>query len=66
MIVYAWLLTVVLVAIGRSLVMWLRTKLRQRGGLANRLLIVATGEVGRMILQKVRQMTSLGYQVSVW
>jgi exopolysaccharide biosynthesis polyprenyl glycosylphosphotransferase len=63
MVVYAWLLTVVLVTIGRSLVMWLRTKLRQRGGLADRLLIVGTGEVGRMILQKVRQMPHLGYQV---
>jgi exopolysaccharide biosynthesis polyprenyl glycosylphosphotransferase len=63
MIVYAWLLTVVLVAIGHSLVMWLRTKLRERGGLADRLLIVGTGEVGRMILQKVRQMPNLGYQV---
>ncbi len=63
MIVYDWLLTVVLVAIGRSLVMWLRARLRQRGGLAERLLIVGTGEVGRMILQKVRQMPSLGYQV---
>jgi exopolysaccharide biosynthesis polyprenyl glycosylphosphotransferase len=63
MIVYAWLLTVILVAIGRSVVMWLRTKLRQGGRLGDRLLIVGTGEVGRMILQKIRHMPSLGYQV---
>jgi exopolysaccharide biosynthesis polyprenyl glycosylphosphotransferase len=63
MLVYAWLLTVILVEIGRSLILWLRAKLRERGRLGDRLLIVGTGEVGRMILQKVRQMPGLGYQV---
>jgi len=41
MVIYAWVLTVVFIVFGRSLLMW----------------------VGRMILQKVRQMPSLGYQV---
>jgi exopolysaccharide biosynthesis polyprenyl glycosylphosphotransferase len=63
MVVYAWLLTIALVTLGRSAVIWLRNRLRQRGSLAERLLIVGTGDVGRMILQKVRQMPRLGYQV---
>ena len=63
MIVYAWLLTVVLVVAGRSLLMGGRTLLRKRGIWVDRLLIVGTGDVGRMILQKVQQMPRLGYQV---
>jgi exopolysaccharide biosynthesis polyprenyl glycosylphosphotransferase len=63
MIVYAWLITVVLVAVGRSLLMLVRNLLRRRGLWADRLLIVGTEDVGRMILQKTRQMPHLGYRV---
>ena len=63
MVIYAWVLTVVFIVFGRSLLMWGRTLLRRRGVWVDRLLIVGTGDVGRMILQKVRQMPSLGYQV---
>jgi Undecaprenyl-phosphate glucose phosphotransferase len=63
MIVYAWLLTVLLVGVGRAAIIWLRTRLRQRPSLADRLLIVGTGDVGRMILQKARQTPHLGYEV---
>jgi exopolysaccharide biosynthesis polyprenyl glycosylphosphotransferase len=63
MIIYAWLLTVLLVTAGRSLLVLLRNWLRRRGLWADRLLIVGTGDVGRMILQKVRQMPRLGYEV---
>jgi exopolysaccharide biosynthesis polyprenyl glycosylphosphotransferase len=63
MVVYAWLLTVMLVVMGRSLLATLRNLLRRRGYWVDRLLIVGTGDVSRMILQKVRQMPSLGYQV---
>ncbi|MGQ9600419.1 MAG: undecaprenyl-phosphate glucose phosphotransferase [Anaerolineae bacterium] len=62
MIIYAWLFTVVLVALGRSVLMMVRNWLRRRGIWRDRLLIVGTGDVGRMILQKVRQMPQLGYQ----
>jgi Undecaprenyl-phosphate glucose phosphotransferase len=62
MIVYAWLLTVLLVTVSRSLLMLVRNLLRKRGLWRDRLLIVGTGDVGRMILQKVRQMPQLGYQ----
>jgi Undecaprenyl-phosphate glucose phosphotransferase len=41
----------------------LRNLLRRRGLWVDRLLIVGTGEVGRMILQKIGQMPRLGYRV---
>jgi exopolysaccharide biosynthesis polyprenyl glycosylphosphotransferase len=63
MVIYAWLLTVVFVTIGRSLLVLLRNWLRGRGLWADRLLIIGTEDVGRMILQKVRQMPRLGYRV---
>ena len=63
MVIYAWLLTVVLVMAGRSLLVLMRNWLRRRGLWSDRLLIVGTDDVGRMILQKVRQMPRLGYEV---
>jgi exopolysaccharide biosynthesis polyprenyl glycosylphosphotransferase len=63
MIIYAWVFTILFVTGGRSVLSWLRIMLRKRGVWADRLLIVGTGEVGRMILQKVRQMPGLGYRV---
>ena len=63
MIIYAWLLTVILVTAGRSVLVLARNWLRRRGLWSDRLLIVGTGDVGRMILQKVRQMPRLGYEV---
>jgi exopolysaccharide biosynthesis polyprenyl glycosylphosphotransferase len=63
MVIYSWFLTVVLVTVSRSLFMMMRNWLRKRGLWSDRLLIVGTGDVGRMILQKVRQMPRLGYRV---
>lgn len=63
MVVYAWLLTVGMVGAGRTVLMWVRSLLRSRGIWVDRLLIVGTGDVGRMILQKIRQMPRLGYKV---
>jgi len=63
MIVYAWLLTVVLVTAGRSVLLLIRNQFRKRGAWTDRLLIVGTGDVGRMILQKIQQMPQLGYSV---
>jgi exopolysaccharide biosynthesis polyprenyl glycosylphosphotransferase len=63
MVIYAWLLTVVLVTVGRTVLMVVRNWIRTRGMWSDRLLIVGTGDVGRMILQKVRQMPRLGYEV---
>ena len=63
MVIYAWVLTVMLVTVGRSVLAWLRNWLRKRGVWADRLLIVGTGDVGRMILQKILQSPRLGYRV---
>jgi Undecaprenyl-phosphate glucose phosphotransferase len=63
MVVYAWLLTVVFVTASRTLLVFVRNLLRKRGFWFDRLLIVGTGDVGRMILQKIRQMPRLGYRV---
>jgi len=63
MIIYAWVLTVLLMTISRSLLVLARNWLRGRGFGTDRLLIVGTGDVGRMILQKIRQMPRLGYEV---
>ncbi len=63
MTVYAWLVTTLLVIASRSLLGALRSQLRKRGTWAERMLIVGTGDVGRMILQKIRQAPTLGYQV---
>jgi exopolysaccharide biosynthesis polyprenyl glycosylphosphotransferase len=63
MVIYAWLLTVLLVTASRSLLVLVRNLGRRKGVWTDRLLIVGTGDVGRMILQKIRQMPRLGYEV---
>jgi exopolysaccharide biosynthesis polyprenyl glycosylphosphotransferase len=63
MVLYGWLITVILVTLSRTVLVLLRNWLRRRGVWSDRLLIVGTGDVGRMILQKVRQTPRLGYQV---
>ncbi len=63
MVLYAWLLTIVLVTLGRWLHHTLKSRFQARGLGTDRVLIVGTGEVGRMILQKIRWSPWLGYQV---
>lgn len=61
MVVYAWILTIVLVAIGRLLNDWLRRRLVRQGWGRRRVLIVGIGDVARMILQKILWTPELGY-----
>nr|NIO69282.1 hypothetical protein [Anaerolineae bacterium] len=63
MVVYAWLLTIVLVFLGRVLHNAIRFSLRSRGVAADKVLIVGTGEVGQIILHKIRNSPRLGYEV---
>jgi exopolysaccharide biosynthesis polyprenyl glycosylphosphotransferase len=63
MVVYAWLLTIVLVFLGRVLHNAIRFSLRSRGVATDRVLIVGTGEVGQIILHKIRNSPRLGYKV---
>jgi len=63
MILYAWFLTLILDGIGRFAHARLQRALQARGLGGARVLIVGTGEVGQMILQKIRHLPGLGYEV---
>jgi len=63
MIVFAWLAGLVLIPFGRWLHGRVQRWFQRRGRGAERVLIVGTGEVGRMILQKVQYTPGLGYRV---
>jgi exopolysaccharide biosynthesis polyprenyl glycosylphosphotransferase len=63
MMVYAWVLTILLVWFGRIIHTRFQWSLQARGFNEARLIIVGAGEVGRMILQKIRQSPGLGYTV---
>ena len=60
MVVYAWLLTIVLVTVGRIFVD--ATEATYRARFPQRVLIVGAGDAGRMILQSIQQSPGLGYQ----
>ncbi|MHB0876789.1 MAG: undecaprenyl-phosphate glucose phosphotransferase [Anaerolineae bacterium] len=62
MVIYAWVLTIVLVMVGRLLHGGLRNLLRRAGIGCDRVIIVGTGEAGQMLLQKVQFAPHLGYQ----
>lgn len=59
----AWVSSILLISLGRALHGRLQRLLQRRGIGLERVLIVGTGEVGRMILQKFQQSADLGYQV---
>ncbi len=63
MIVFCWLLTIVLVTLGRLVYSRLIWSLQSRGVGGARVLIVGTGETGRMVLQAMRRLPGLGYAV---
>ena len=62
LIATAWLLTIIFVWLARMGQYWLHGFLRCRGVGEARTLIVGTGEVGRVILNKMRGSPSLGYR----
>jgi Undecaprenyl-phosphate glucose phosphotransferase len=63
MMVYTWILTILFTWFGRIIHSRIQWQLQSRGYNESRLLIVGTGEVGRIILQKIRQSPGLGYRV---
>jgi exopolysaccharide biosynthesis polyprenyl glycosylphosphotransferase len=62
MVAYAWLMTVGLVTVGRLLHDRLRAALQARGWGRDRVLVVGTGEVARMILHKIVASPDIGYR----
>jgi exopolysaccharide biosynthesis polyprenyl glycosylphosphotransferase len=63
MLLYGWGLTIVCVTLGRVVHGQVRTRLRRQGWGRDRVLIVGTGDVGRMIVQKIQSNPGLGYEV---
>lgn len=63
LIVYAWLLTVALLIVVRLLFQAVRNFLRRRGIGRDRLLVVGTGDVARLTLQRIQWSPQLGYEV---
>jgi exopolysaccharide biosynthesis polyprenyl glycosylphosphotransferase len=63
MIVFNWALAIVLVTLGRLLYSRLRWGLQSRGVGSSRVLIVGTGQTGRMVLNAIRRLPGLGYEV---
>jgi exopolysaccharide biosynthesis polyprenyl glycosylphosphotransferase len=61
MLLYSWALSAVFVTLGRIATQALQRVWRQRH--PDRMLIVGTGEIARMILQKTVQSPGLGYKV---
>ncbi|MCD6285391.1 MAG: undecaprenyl-phosphate glucose phosphotransferase [Anaerolineae bacterium] len=61
MVLYAWLLSMIFVALGRLANDWLRRRLVSRGWGHRRVLIVGVGDIARMILQRVLWTPELGY-----
>jgi exopolysaccharide biosynthesis polyprenyl glycosylphosphotransferase len=63
MIIYVWFLTIILITVGRLAHGRLRATLQARGWGRDRVLVVGTGDVARMILHKILGNPGLGYQV---
>lgn len=63
MIIYAWLLSIILIMLGRLIHQFVRDYLRDRGVGKDRLLIVGSGEVARIILQRILWSPQLGYEL---
>jgi exopolysaccharide biosynthesis polyprenyl glycosylphosphotransferase len=64
MVLYGWVLTIGFVTIGRLAHGSARARLRRHGWGSERVLIVGTGDVGQMILQKIQSTPGLGYEVA--
>jgi Undecaprenyl-phosphate glucose phosphotransferase len=62
MIFYGWILTIVFVTLGRVTHSQVRSRLRRRGWGRDRVLIVGTNDVGRMVFQKIQSNPGLGYE----
>lgn len=63
-VLYGWGLSIILITLGRVLHASVRSRLRERGWGSDRVLIVGTGEVGRMVHQKIQSNPGLGYKVA--
>jgi exopolysaccharide biosynthesis polyprenyl glycosylphosphotransferase len=63
MVLYAWFLSVVLITLGREAHRAIWNRLRARGVGCDRVLVVGSGEVAEMIVNKIRLSPYLGYEL---
>jgi Undecaprenyl-phosphate glucose phosphotransferase len=63
LIIYAWVLTILLVTLGRWLYRAVQVQLQEHGVGRDRALIVGTGDIGRLVLNKIKNSPYLGYEV---
>jgi exopolysaccharide biosynthesis polyprenyl glycosylphosphotransferase len=63
MMVYIWTLTILLASLGRVVQSRTQRSLQARGWGEQRILIVGSGEAGRVVMQKIRRSPDLGYRV---
>ena len=64
MLLLAWAVGIITLTLGRIIHGRVQRVLQRRGIGAERVLIIGTGEVGRMILQKIQHTPGLGYRVA--
>lgn len=62
-IIYAWAINIGLLTVSRSLHAQVQWRAQARGIGDDRVLLIGAGEVGQMLLQKIRLNPKLGYQV---
>ncbi len=63
MVIYAWLLTIVFSIVAHIVHRQLSAWLRERGWAQIRVIVVGSGEVGQMIVQKLLHSPGMGYRV---
>lgn len=63
MIIYAWVLTIVLLVLGRLAHQMLRAALRNRGWGKDRVIVVGTGDMAQVVIQRILRSPYLGYEL---
>ncbi len=63
LIIYSWVLTIVLVMVGRLFYHAVQWRVQARGVGRDKALIVGTGDTGKLVLEKIKGSPHLGYEV---
>ena len=63
LVAYAWAFNIVLLMIGRTIHAQVQWRAQAHGIGDDRVLVIGTGEIGQLMLQKILQSPKLGYQV---
>jgi exopolysaccharide biosynthesis polyprenyl glycosylphosphotransferase len=63
LIIYAWVLTILLMTLGRWIYHLIQARLQARGVGRDHALIVGTGDIGKLVLEKIKGSPQLGYEV---